>query len=121
MNELLIVLSEDAELSREDRYTQQQRLRTMTNTDTRDPQATLAQIARLEARGCEAVRVAVPDEAAVAALPAIRAGTRLPLIADIHFDYRLAVASLEAGLEGLRINPGNIGPREHAGRHTVRP
>ena len=91
-------------------------VQSMTNTDTRDAEATLAQIARLEARGCEAVRVAVPDEAAVAALPAIRAGTRLPLIADIHFDYRLAVASLEAGLEGLRINPGNIGPREHVDR-----
>ena len=91
-------------------------VQSMTNTDTRDAEATLAQIARLEARGCEAVRVAVPDEAAVAALPAIRAGTRLPLIADIHFDYRLAVASLEAGLEGLRINPGNIGPKEHVDR-----
>jgi (E)-4-hydroxy-3-methylbut-2-enyl-diphosphate synthase len=91
-------------------------VQSMTNTDTRNPEATLAQIARLEARGCEAVRVAVPDEAAVAALPAIRAGTRLPLIADIHFDYRLAVASLEAGLEGLRINPGNIGPKEHVDR-----
>ena len=91
-------------------------VQSMTNTDTRDAEATLAQIARLEARGCEAVRVAVPDEAAVAALPAIRAGTGLPLIADIHFDYRLAVASLEAGLEGLRINPGNIGPKEHVDR-----
>ena len=91
-------------------------VQSMTNTDTRDAAATLAQIARLAARGCEAVRLAVPDMAAVAALPAIRAGTPLPLIADIHFDYRLAVAALEAGLEGLRINPGNIGPREHVDR-----
>ncbi|MBO5490262.1 MAG: flavodoxin-dependent (E)-4-hydroxy-3-methylbut-2-enyl-diphosphate synthase, partial [Desulfovibrio sp.] len=88
----------------------------MTTTDTRDVEATLAQIARLEARGCEAVRLAVPDRAAAAALAAIRARARLPLIADIHFDHRLAVAALEAGLEGLRINPGNIGPREHVNR-----
>ncbi|MDR1856321.1 MAG: flavodoxin-dependent (E)-4-hydroxy-3-methylbut-2-enyl-diphosphate synthase [Desulfovibrio sp.] len=88
-------------------------VQSMTNTDTRDPEATLAQIARLAARGCEAVRVAVPDDAAVKALPAIRAGTSLPLIADIHFDWRLAVASIEAGLEGARINPGNIGSREN--------
>lgn len=91
-------------------------VQSMTNTDTRDVEATLAQIARLEARGCEAVRLAVPDRAAAAALAAIRAGARLPLIADIHFDHRLAVAALEAGLEGLRINPGNIGPREHVNR-----
>ena len=88
-------------------------VQSMTNTDTRDVDATLAQIGRLAARGCEAVRLAVPDEAAAKALRAIRAGTDLPLIADIHFDYRLAVAALEAGLEGLRINPGNIGPSEH--------
>lgn len=91
-------------------------VQSMTNTDTRDVEATLAQIARLEARGCEAVRLAVPDRAAAAALVAIRARARLPLIADIHFDHRLAVAALEAGLEGLRINPGNIGPREHVNR-----
>lgn len=88
-------------------------VQSMTNTDTRDVDATLAQIKRLAARGCEAVRLAVPDEAAARALRAIRAGTDLPLIADIHFDYRLAVAALEAGLEGLRINPGNIGPSRH--------
>ena len=91
-------------------------VQSMTNTDTRDAQATLGQIARLEARGCEVVRLAVPDAAAVAALPAIRAGTSLPLIADIHFDYRLAVGALEAGLEGLRINPGNIGPKAQVDR-----
>ncbi|MGE9985152.1 flavodoxin-dependent (E)-4-hydroxy-3-methylbut-2-enyl-diphosphate synthase [Desulfovibrio sp. SGI.169] len=91
-------------------------VQSMTNTDTRDVEATLAQIERLAARGCEAVRLAVPDEAAARALRAIRAGTALPLIADIHFDCRLAVAALEAGLEGLRINPGNIGPSEHVDR-----
>lgn len=84
-------------------------VQSMTNTDTRQPGPTLAQIARLAARGCEAVRLAVPDEDAAAALRQIRDGTRLPLIADIHFDWRLAIAALEAGLEGLRINPGNIG------------
>lgn len=91
-------------------------VQSMTNTDTRDVEATLAQIAELEARGCEAIRLAVPDTAAAAALSAIRAGTRLPLIADIHFDARLAVAAVEAGLDGLRINPGNIGSRAHVYR-----
>ena len=88
-------------------------VQSMTNTDTRDVEATTAQIQRLVQRGCEAVRVAVPDEAAARALRAIRDASPVPLIADIHFDYRLAIAALEAGLEGLRINPGNIGPREH--------
>ncbi len=91
-------------------------VQSMTNTDTRDPEATLAQIRRLEARGCEAVRVAVPDEQAAHALPALRAGTTLPLIADIHFDYRLAIMAMEAGLEGLRINPGNIGSADRVAR-----
>ncbi|WP_165174708.1 flavodoxin-dependent (E)-4-hydroxy-3-methylbut-2-enyl-diphosphate synthase [Desulfovibrio sp. ZJ369] len=91
-------------------------VQSMTNTDTRDVAATLAQIARLAERGCEAVRLAVPDETAARALPAIRSGTSLPLIADIHFDHRLAIAALEAGLEGLRINPGNIGPKAHVDR-----
>ncbi|MBO4301441.1 MAG: flavodoxin-dependent (E)-4-hydroxy-3-methylbut-2-enyl-diphosphate synthase [Desulfovibrio sp.] len=91
-------------------------VQSMTNTDTRDVSATLSQIARLEARGCEAVRLAVPDMAAARALAAIREGTGLPLIADIHFDYRLAISALEAGVEGLRINPGNIGSHEHVNR-----
>ena len=88
-------------------------VQSMTNTDTRDVDATVAQIGRLVQRGCETVRLAVPDEAAARALRAIREASPVPLIADIHFDYRLAIAALEAGLEGLRINPGNIGPREH--------
>lgn len=91
-------------------------VQSMTNTDTRDAAATLAQIHRLAKAGCEAVRIAVPDEDSVLALPAIRQGSPVPLIADIHFDYRLAVAAIEAGLEGLRINPGNIGPAEHVDR-----
>ena len=80
-------------------------VQSMTNTDTRDVEATLAQIDRLVRRGCEAVRVAVPDMTAAKALRALRDGSPVPLIADIHFDYRLALAALEAGLEGLRINP----------------
>lgn len=84
-------------------------VQSMTNTDTRDAEATLAQIGRLSAAGCEAVRVAVPDEAAAVSLRAIVDGSPMPVIADIHFDWRLAIASLEAGVAGLRINPGNIG------------
>ena len=81
----------------------------MTNTDTRDVEATLGQIKRLHDAGCEIVRVAVPDETAAKALRAIHDVSPIPVIADIHFDYRLALMALEAGLEGLRINPGNIG------------
>ncbi|MGD9608746.1 MAG: flavodoxin-dependent (E)-4-hydroxy-3-methylbut-2-enyl-diphosphate synthase [Desulfovibrionaceae bacterium] len=85
------------------------RVQSMTNTDTRDVAATLAQIAALAEAGSEIVRLAVLDEDAAKALSAIRAGTRVPLIADIHFDHRLALAALEAGIDALRINPGNIG------------
>ncbi len=84
-------------------------VQSMTNTDTRDVEATLAQIARLHAAGCEIVRLAVPDREAAEALKAIKAQSPIPLIADIHFDSRLAVMSLEAGVDALRINPGNIG------------
>ncbi|MBR6624866.1 MAG: flavodoxin-dependent (E)-4-hydroxy-3-methylbut-2-enyl-diphosphate synthase, partial [Mailhella sp.] len=84
-------------------------VQSMTNTDTRDAEATLEQIRRLHAAGCEVVRLAVPDEAAADALKTIAAASPVPLIADIHFDWRLAVAALDAGLKGLRINPGNIG------------
>ncbi|WP_027367571.1 flavodoxin-dependent (E)-4-hydroxy-3-methylbut-2-enyl-diphosphate synthase [Desulfocurvibacter africanus] len=89
------------------------RVQSMTNTDTRDVPATLAQIERLAAAGCEIVRLAVPDDQAAHALRAIRAGTCVPLVADIHFDHRLAVMAAEAGLDGLRINPGNIGGEQH--------
>ena len=85
----------------------------MTNTDTRDVEATLGQIKRLHDAGCEIVRVAVPDETAARALRAIHDASPIPVIADIHFDYRLALMALEAGLEGLRINPGNIGERKN--------
>ena len=88
-------------------------VQSMTNTDTRDVEATLGQIKRLHDAGCEIVRVAVPDETAARALRAIHDASPIPVIADIHFDYRLALMALEAGLEGLRINPGNIGERKN--------
>lgn len=91
-------------------------VQSMTNTDTRDEQATIAQIEQLAQAGCEMVRVAVPDEAAAERLRAIRDASPIPVIADIHFDYRLALAALEAGLAGLRLNPGNIGEKRHVDR-----
>ncbi len=91
----------------------------MTKTDTRDVRATVAQVRRLEKAGAEIVRLAVPDRAAGLALKAIKTRVRVPLIADIHFDHRLALAALEAGVDGLRINPGNIGSREKI-REVVR-
>lgn len=89
------------------------RVQSMTNTDTRDPAATLAQIQRLAAKGCEAVRVAVPDMAAAQALAQIVDNAKMPVIADIHFDWRLAIRAMEAGCAGIRINPGNIGNKEN--------
>ncbi|MHB8708789.1 MAG: flavodoxin-dependent (E)-4-hydroxy-3-methylbut-2-enyl-diphosphate synthase [Desulfuromonadales bacterium] len=86
-------------------------IQSMTNTDTRDVPATLAQIHALAAAGCEIVRCAVPDQAAAEALAAIRRDCPVPLIADIHFDHRLALAALAGGVDGLRLNPGNIGAR----------
>ncbi len=87
-------------------------VQSMTKTDTRDVMSTVHQIKELEEFGCELVRVAVPDREAAQALPAIRKAISIPLIADIHFDYRLALAALEAGASGLRLNPGNIGQPE---------
>jgi (E)-4-hydroxy-3-methylbut-2-enyl-diphosphate synthase len=84
-------------------------VQSMCNTDTRDAARTLEQISRLEQAGCEIVRLAVPDEAAAKTLGSIRKGTKIPLIADIHFDYRLALEAVKQGVDGLRINPGNIG------------
>ncbi len=84
-------------------------VQSMTSTDTRDPEATGAQIELLARAGCELVRVAVPDREAARALAVITGHSPLPVIADIHFDARLAVAAVEAGAAGLRINPGNIG------------
>ncbi|MBI4727488.1 flavodoxin-dependent (E)-4-hydroxy-3-methylbut-2-enyl-diphosphate synthase [candidate division TA06 bacterium] len=87
-------------------------IQSMTNTDTADPKATLAQIKKLENAGCQIVRLAVPDQAAARALKLIRQGTKMPLVADIHFDHRLALMALEAGVDKLRINPGNIGSQD---------
>jgi (E)-4-hydroxy-3-methylbut-2-enyl-diphosphate synthase len=84
----------------------------MTKTDTRDVAGTVAQIRRLEKAGCEVVRVAVPDREAALKLGEIKRRVALPLIADIHFDYRLALEALDQGVAGLRLNPGNIGRRE---------
>ena len=84
-------------------------VQSMTNTRTDDVAATVSQIAALTAAGCEIIRVAVPDPAAAEAITAIKNQINIPLIADIHFDHRLAMAAAEAGADGLRINPGNIG------------
>src|SRR5665647_798883 len=84
-------------------------VQSMTNTDTRDVDATVAQIHALEKTGCELIRVAVLDLEAAAALSRIRTAISIPLIADIHFDHRLAVAAMENGAQAIRINPGNLG------------
>ncbi len=87
-------------------------VQSMTNTDTRDVMSTINQIKELEECDCELVRVAVPDRQAAEAIAAIKKSISIPLIADIHFDYRLALAALEAGADGLRLNPGNISEPE---------
>lgn len=84
-------------------------VQSMTNTPTGNVGATVAQILRLQEAGCEIVRVAVPDNEAASAIPLIKEKISIPLIADIHFDYRLALSSARKGADGLRINPGNIG------------
>ncbi len=84
-------------------------VQSMTNTHTQDVAATVSQIKRLTAAGCDIVRVAVPDETAATAVAQIKRDIDIPLIADIHFDYRLAISAAESGADGLRINPGNIG------------
>lgn len=86
-------------------------VQSMCNTDTRDTQATLAQIGALHEAGCEVVRCAVPDMVAAQNLGSIVKDCPMPLIADIHFDYRLALEALKQGVDGLRLNPGNIGER----------
>ncbi len=86
-------------------------VQSMCSTDTRDVPATLKQIEGLTTAGCDIVRCAVPDEEAAEALAAIRKGCKIPLVADIHFDYRLALAALDQGVDALRLNPGNIGER----------
>ncbi len=84
-------------------------IQSMTNTDTRDAEKTVEQILRLEDAGCQIIRVAVPDAQAAAAVKKIKAGIHIPLVADIHFDYRLALECIKNGADKVRINPGNIG------------
>lgn len=87
-------------------------IQSMTNTKTEDIKATIKQIQRLEAAGCEIVRCSVPNMEAAAALAEIKKNISIPLVADIHFDYRLAIAAMENGADKIRINPGNIGGEE---------
>lgn len=87
-------------------------IQSMCNTKTSDADATVEQILSLEEVGCDIIRVAVPDESAAAAISDIKSRIHIPLVADIHFDYRLALKSMEAGVDKVRINPGNIGSEE---------
>ena len=87
-------------------------IQSMTNTPTHDVEATLSQIRALAAAGCDIVRVAVPDRSAARAIGPLKAGSPVPLVADIHFDYRLALEAAEQGVDKIRINPGNIGAPE---------
>lgn len=87
-------------------------IQSMTNTDTADVKATVAQIKALEEAGCEIIRVAVPDMEAAAALGAIKKSVSIPLVADIHFDWRLALKAIDEGVDCLRLNPGNIGSKD---------
>src|SRR5213594_454844 len=87
-------------------------VQSMTKTDTRDVQATLLEIWSLEAAGCDIVRCAVQVREAAEKLSEIRRQIRIPLVADIHFNYKLALIALEQGVDGLRLNPGNIGGKQ---------
>ena len=87
-------------------------IQSMTNTKTEDVEATVAQILKLEASGCEIIRCAVPTMEAAEALKEIKKQIHIPLVADIHFDYRLAIAAIENGADKIRINPGNIGSED---------
>lgn len=94
-------------------------VQSMTNTDTRDWKSTVEQIKRLADRGCEIIRVAVPDMEAAQQLNRIKKSIPIPLIADIHFDYRLALEAIKAGVDGLRLNPGNIGGFDRVRKVTL--
>lgn len=101
-------------------------VQSMTNTDTKDVEATVTQIEQLEKAGCEIVRVSIPDMKAANKFSEIKSRTKIPLIADIHFDYRIALKVIENGVDGLRINPGNIGNKkkvqevvESAGKNNI--
>ena len=87
-------------------------IQSMTNTKTEDVEATVAQILELEAAGCDIIRSTVPTLEAAKALGEIKKRIHIPIVADIHFDYRLALKAMENGISALRINPGNIGSRD---------
>ena len=87
-------------------------VQSMTNTDTKNISDTVSQIKKMEEEGCELARVAVPDSESCNSLPLIKKEINIPLVADIHYDYKLALKSIECGVDGLRINPGNIGGNE---------
>ena len=87
-------------------------IQSMTNTRTEDVEATVAQIHRLEAAGCEIIRCTVPNQEAAQAIGEIKKQIAIPLVADIHFDYKMAIAAMENGADKIRINPGNIGGKE---------
>ena len=88
-------------------------IQSMTNTDTHDKEGTLAQIRALESAGCDIVRITVPDVEAADTIPFLKeAGVRIPIVADIHFDYRVALRCAEVGVDKIRINPGNIGDED---------
>lgn len=87
-------------------------IQSMTNTDTRNIKETILQIKRLEEAGCDIIRLAVPDMEAATVLKEIKKASRVPLVADIHFDYRLAIESIKNGVDKIRLNPGNIGDRD---------
>ncbi|MCG0314850.1 MAG: flavodoxin-dependent (E)-4-hydroxy-3-methylbut-2-enyl-diphosphate synthase, partial [Calditerricola sp.] len=87
-------------------------IQSMTTTDTRDVEATVQQIWDLASAGCQVVRLAVPDEEAARAIRAIKERSPIPIVADIHFDYKLALLALDSGVDKIRINPGNIGSKE---------
>ncbi len=94
-------------------------VQSMTNTDTRDIKATAEQINRLEEAGCDIVRVAVPDFEAAEAVKSIKSRIKIPLVVDIHFDYRLALECIKNGADKVRINPGNIGDRDNARKVVI--
>ena len=87
-------------------------IQSMTNTRTEDVKATVEQIKRLEAAGCEIIRCTVPNEEAARAVKEIKKEISIPLVADIHFDYKMAIAAMENGADKIRINPGNIGSKD---------
>ena len=92
-------------------------IQSMTNTKTEDVEATVKQIQALTEAGCDIIRCAVPTMEAAKALSEIKKQISIPLVADIHFDYRLAIAAIENGADKIRINPGNIGSRDRHGSY----